>query len=352
MFAGSEPPCGSVRPKQAITSPFAMRGSQRLLLLLAAEGVDRIHAQARLHRHEAAQAGIAALELLADQPVRDRVQAGAAVAVDRAAEQSELRDRGTSSRGKRSCSKHSPMIGITWSSTNFADGVLHQPLLVAEHAANGVQVERIELGGDWAWRCGGMADMGFSSAARMIAHGPDAALRSRRRFLSSLRGAGVAYAGHERTVDQWLDEYGASHQNPATRCCTGSACRSSSSASSACCGLCPCRRTCAQSSPLLNWGTVLLVAAVLYYLAMSWSLALGMVVFVGSWCSRPCVAADVCHGRCGSSAWRLFVVAWIGQFIGHHYEGKRPSFFKDVQFLMIGPLWLLSFIYRKLRIPY
>jgi uncharacterized membrane protein YGL010W len=48
----------------------------------------------------------------------------------------------------------------------------------------------------------------------------------------------------------------------------------------------------------------------------------------------------------------LFAVAWIGQFIGHHYEGKRPSFFKDVQFLMIGPLWLMSFIYRKLRIPY
>ena len=48
----------------------------------------------------------------------------------------------------------------------------------------------------------------------------------------------------------------------------------------------------------------------------------------------------------------LFVVAWIGQFIGHHFEGKRPSFFRDVQFLMIGPLWLLSFIYRKLGIPY
>ena len=44
----------------------------------------------------------------------------------------------------------------------------------------------------------------------------------------------------------------------------------------------------------------------------------------------------------------LFVVAWIGQFIGHHYEGKRPSFFKDVQFLMIGPLWLLSFVLGSL----
>ena len=48
----------------------------------------------------------------------------------------------------------------------------------------------------------------------------------------------------------------------------------------------------------------------------------------------------------------IFVVSWIGQFIGHQYEGKSPSFFKDVQFLLIGPLWLLSFIYRKLGIPY
>jgi uncharacterized membrane protein YGL010W len=41
----------------------------------------------------------------------------------------------------------------------------------------------------------------------------------------------------------------------------------------------------------------------------------------------------------------LFVIAWIGQFIGHAIEGKRPSFFKDVQFLMIGPLWLIADVY-------
>jgi len=44
----------------------------------------------------------------------------------------------------------------------------------------------------------------------------------------------------------------------------------------------------------------------------------------------------------------LFVLAWIGQFIGHAIEGKRPSFFKDVQFLLIGPLWLLADFYRRL----
>ena len=48
----------------------------------------------------------------------------------------------------------------------------------------------------------------------------------------------------------------------------------------------------------------------------------------------------------------LFVLAWIGQFVGHAIEGKRPSFFKDVQFLMIGPLWLLANLYRRAGIRY
>ena len=46
----------------------------------------------------------------------------------------------------------------------------------------------------------------------------------------------------------------------------------------------------------------------------------------------------------------VFVVAWVGQFIGHHIEGKKPSFLQDVQFLLIGPAWLMAFVYRKLGI--
>ena len=48
----------------------------------------------------------------------------------------------------------------------------------------------------------------------------------------------------------------------------------------------------------------------------------------------------------------VFIVAWIGQFIGHKIEGKKPSFFKDLQFLLIGSAWLLSFIYKKSGIKY
>ena len=57
----------------------------------------------------------------------------------------------------------------------------------------------------------------------------------------------------------------------------------------------------------------------------------------------------------GYTAWIvaavLFVAAWVGQFWGHKVEGKKPSFFKDVQFLLIGPAWLLSFIYKRVGIP-
>jgi len=48
----------------------------------------------------------------------------------------------------------------------------------------------------------------------------------------------------------------------------------------------------------------------------------------------------------------VFVVAWIGQFIGHKIEGRKPSFFEDLKFLLVGPAWLLSFVYRRLGIAY
>ena len=48
----------------------------------------------------------------------------------------------------------------------------------------------------------------------------------------------------------------------------------------------------------------------------------------------------------------LFLLGWTLQFIGHAIEGKRPSFFKDVQFLMIGPLWLLAAAYRWIGLSY
>ena len=46
----------------------------------------------------------------------------------------------------------------------------------------------------------------------------------------------------------------------------------------------------------------------------------------------------------------LFTISWILQFWGHHIEGKKPSFIKDLQYLMIGPAWVISFFYKKIGI--
>jgi uncharacterized membrane protein YGL010W len=48
----------------------------------------------------------------------------------------------------------------------------------------------------------------------------------------------------------------------------------------------------------------------------------------------------------------IFVLAWIGQFIGHVIEGKKPSFLEDLRFLLIGPLFVLSFLYRRLNLAW
>ena len=90
----------------------------------------------------------------------------------------------------------------------------------------------------------------------------------------------------------------------------------------------------------VNWSTALLVPALLFYFSLSLVLGLGMlmfsaicVVFLMWWQANMPVSVLIMSGA-------VFVIAWILQFIGHKIEGKKPSFFKDVQFLLIGPAWI------------
>ena len=46
----------------------------------------------------------------------------------------------------------------------------------------------------------------------------------------------------------------------------------------------------------------------------------------------------------------LFVVMWILQFVGHKVEGKKPSFFEDVRFLLVGPAWWWMHLLKRLNI--
>jgi uncharacterized membrane protein YGL010W len=154
-----------------------------------------------------------------------------------------------------------------------------------------------------------------------------------------------------RTVEQWLQEYGESHRD-ATNKTLHWICVPIIVVSLI--GLLwslPTPASWREISPLLNWGSLFLAASVLYYMMMSVSLALGMALFVAL-VMLSIVGLQNLPWPLWSVCLALFVLAWIGQSIGHHYEGRRPSFFKDIQFLLIGPLWLLSFVYRKLRIPY
>ena len=104
-------------------------------------------------------------------------------------------------------------------------------------------------------------------------------------------------------------------------------------------------------SPFVNWATILIVLSLIYYLFLSWQLALGMLIN-----SLLMILILQWMGGFSVPLWRItiaiFIVAWVGQFIGHNIEGKRPSFFKDIQFLLIGPVWLLADAYRKLHLKY
>ncbi len=99
----------------------------------------------------------------------------------------------------------------------------------------------------------------------------------------------------------------------------------------------------------LNWTMIFLLVTVVFYLRLSISLAIGMLII-----ALLMITSIGIIRLYDPTVWKLsvfiFIVAWIGQFIGHKIEGKKPSFFEDIQFLLIGPAWLLSFIYDKIGI--
>ena len=106
-----------------------------------------------------------------------------------------------------------------------------------------------------------------------------------------------------------------------------------------------------EGNPYANWATILMILAIAYYVTLSIPLTVGMALF-----ATFCLFIARLINESSTPLWAvsllIFVVAWIGQFYGHKVEGKKPSFLKDLQFLMIGPAWLMHFIYKKMGIPY
>ncbi|WNO61057.1 DUF962 domain-containing protein [Rheinheimera sp. MMS21-TC3] len=102
----------------------------------------------------------------------------------------------------------------------------------------------------------------------------------------------------------------------------------------------------------ITWSLIVAVPVLMFYFNLSFSIGLGMTLFT----TLGVILIRWLDQNVSTDIWLisllLFVVMWVLQFIGHKVEGKKPSFFQDLQFLLIGPAWLLGFIYRGLNIRY
>lgn len=105
----------------------------------------------------------------------------------------------------------------------------------------------------------------------------------------------------------------------------------------------------------LNWASFLIAFSGYYYYRLSPVLSYMMILIVFAM-ALVVVQLEKWGYAGGPSIWvvcgGIFILAWMGQFIGHKIEGKKPSFLQDVKFLLIGPIWLLHFICLKMGIRY
>lgn len=155
-----------------------------------------------------------------------------------------------------------------------------------------------------------------------------------------------------KTIHWFLDKYGESHQN-ATNKLIHWVCVPAIMFSLF--GLLYSIPFFTERSLFFNWAAVLLLAALGYYLRLSLPMFVGFIVVGGAMLWGNNAIFEMTGRNAGQMALvslGIFFVAWIGQFIGHKIEGKKPSFLEDVQFLLIGPAWLLHFIYKKVGIGY
>jgi len=106
----------------------------------------------------------------------------------------------------------------------------------------------------------------------------------------------------------------------------------------------------------INLATFLILFATVYYLRLSFRLGLAMIVTIWIF-SAGIITLEKLHTNqnwptMGKVCLGIFVLSWIGQFIGHKIEGKKPSFLEDLKFLLIGPVWLWHFVFKKAGINY
>jgi len=160
-----------------------------------------------------------------------------------------------------------------------------------------------------------------------------------------------------RSVDIYFDKYAESHQNPTNKLihwiCVPLIVFSLL-------GLIwaipfPYIKFLGQYNGFFNWASFLIAFSIYYYYKLSPVLSYLMLLIIFAF-SYGIIALDSSHKTGGPALWLvcliIFIISWIGQIIGHKIEGKKPSFLDDIKFLLIGPIWLLHFILKKLSIKY
>lgn len=101
----------------------------------------------------------------------------------------------------------------------------------------------------------------------------------------------------------------------------------------------------------VTWAHVTALPVLWYYFKLSGPIGAAMTLL-----TIVCFGGIQLVHQSGISVWQfsvvLFVIMWILQFVGHHIEGKKPSFFKDLQFLLVGPAWWWGHWLKRLNIQY
>jgi len=144
-----------------------------------------------------------------------------------------------------------------------------------------------------------------------------------------------------RSADSWFAEYGESHRNPTNKLIHWICVPLIFWSVVALIWSIP--------GPVewLNWAIVVSLIVQAWYVALSPRLSIGVGLFMVAALSLCAFLEANLVAPLWAVALAVFVGAWIGQFVGHQIEGKKPSFFKDIAFLLIGPAWLMGFIYRR-----
>ena len=112
-----------------------------LLLRLRAVGVDRVHDEPALHGGEGAQARVAALQFLHDEPVGDVVEARAAVTGEGGPEHAHLAEGLGHLEGEGAVAMVLAHHGHELLLHPVADGIPHHPLFLAQQGLDPVVVD-------------------------------------------------------------------------------------------------------------------------------------------------------------------------------------------------------------------